>query len=158
LSGKLLHHFRELISLGGGNPLHPESSRLETSKLQYLFGNSQSSSGVKIAGIVVAITGMTAADEHAVRAELKSPKYKRGIDAAGAHHPDNPEILRILQSCCPGQIRSGVCAPIAGYAQYFRFKRHEKFSFLQNCQTKTIYIKCMPFKSVPDARRASIVE
>jgi hypothetical protein len=70
----------------------------------------------------MAITGMATANQHTVRAQLKRPEYERRIDPTGAHYPDHPKILRIQQSRSPGQIRSGIGAPVAGNAQYFRFK------------------------------------
>jgi hypothetical protein len=73
---------------------------------------------------------MAAADKNTVGAQLKRPEYKRRIDPAGTHYPDNSDVRRILQSGCSGKIRPCVCAPVAGYAQYLRFKRH-KLSFLQ---------------------------
>jgi hypothetical protein len=135
LGGKLLHHFSKFISFRGGNPLDPESPRFHPGKIQYFFCCGEPSASIKITRIVMTITRMTAANQHTIRTKLKCPEYEGGIDTAGTHHPDNPDILRVLQPGCSGKVRSCVGAPITGNAQYLRFKRH-KLSFLQKLTSK----------------------
>jgi hypothetical protein len=73
----------------------------------------------------MAIAGMAATDEDSIRAQLKRPEYKRRIDPAGAHDPDNAQVLRIFQARRSGKIRPCVGTPVAGYTQYLWFKFHK---------------------------------
>src|SRR5208337_2589012 len=122
LSCKLLNNFGKSVAFGSGNPFHPESPLFYSCKFQNLFCRGKPSSRIEISGIIMTVSGMATAYKNSIRTKLKSSEYKGRIDAACAHNPDNPDIRRILQSGCASKIRPCICAPVAGYTQYFRFK------------------------------------
>ena len=76
--------------------------------------------GVEIPRDVVAFPGMAAGHEHPVSAALQRLHDVKRIDPARAGDPDYPHVRRILYPAYPGQIRSGIRAPVADDGVYLR--------------------------------------
>jgi hypothetical protein len=72
-------------------------------------------------------SGMAAAHEHAVGAELEGPDDERGVDPAGTHHPHGSDVLGVFEPGRAGEVGARICTPVAGDAQYFGFKVHSGF-------------------------------
>ncbi len=54
---------------------------------------------------------MSATHKDPVNPLLKGAQYMVGRNAPGAHHPDNPDICRILHTTDPSQVSSGIRSP-----------------------------------------------
>jgi hypothetical protein len=67
-----------------------------------------------IAKGVMAIADVSSGPHDAVRALLERPENVPRAYSAGTHHPDQPNVGRILHPTHTGRIRSGVRAPVAG--------------------------------------------
>jgi hypothetical protein len=65
----------------------------------------------------MAITGMASGNEDAIRALLESLDYEKCVDSSGAWKPDYSHVGGVFHSACTGEIRSGVCTPVA-YERY----------------------------------------
>jgi len=70
----------------------------------------------------MAIAEVSPGPHHAIRAFFECPDYVCRTDSAGAHHPDDPYIGRILHPAHPGSIRSSIRAPVAGENDDSRIK------------------------------------
>jgi hypothetical protein len=71
---------------------------------------------------VMTVADVSAAYQDAIRAFLKGLQDEVGRNAPGTHHPDNPDIGRILDAADPGKVSAGVCAPVAAKSDYFRLE------------------------------------
>ena len=60
---------------------------------------------------VMAFSNMSAPYKNAVNPLLKSQQEMMGRHAGRTHHPDHPDICRVLQSTDPSQVSSRVCSP-----------------------------------------------
>jgi len=65
---------------------------------------------------------MSATDKNAVNPLLKGPEHMMRGNAPRAHHPDNPDVGRILHTTDPSQVSSGVRSPGAQKADDGGFK------------------------------------
>lgn len=65
----------------------------------------------------MAISGMASGNEDAIGALLECLDYEMRIDSSGAWKPDYSYVGGVFHSACAGEIRSGVCAPVA-YERY----------------------------------------
>ena len=61
----------------------------------------------------MAVAGMTAAENHTVRASLKGPQNEHRVEAAGAGNPNDFYVRGILQPIGAGQVGTGIAAPVA---------------------------------------------
>jgi hypothetical protein len=59
------------------------------------------------------VAEMSASHQNAITSTFERLNNKQRIHPAGTHNPDSPHVRRMLKSGYPGQIRSGVSAPIA---------------------------------------------
>ena len=64
------------------------------------------------------VANVSAGNQDAVYPFQKCPEQEAVIDPAGAHEPDQTDIGRILHAGHPGQISSGISAPVAYECQY----------------------------------------
>ena len=69
----------------------------------------------------MAVADVSAGHQDAVSPFQKRLEQKALIDPTGAHQPDQTDIGRILHAGHPGQIRSGISAPIADKGDDVRF-------------------------------------
>ena len=70
----------------------------------------------------MAVTGVAAAEDDTVGAPLKGPEDKHRIDPAGAGHPDDLNVRRVVQTVIAREIRTGVGAPVAAKGDNQRLK------------------------------------
>jgi hypothetical protein len=70
------------------------------------------------------------AHEYPVRPIDKPVKEKDRIDPPGAHHPDDPDIRRVLKPGHACRVCCRITAPVTEKAKYFRFIRHNLSSHL----------------------------
>jgi hypothetical protein len=68
------------------------------------------------------VADVSARDQHAIRAVEKALEDEVRINPPGTHHPDYPEVGRILESADPSQVRCRVRTPVAGKGDYFWFE------------------------------------
>ena len=67
----------------------------------------------------MAIFKVSRGDHHAVGAHLKRFQNKRWIDPAAAHHSNNSDVRRILNSIYASAIGSGIAAPVTAEGDDF---------------------------------------
>jgi len=72
----------------------------------------------------MAFTGMSAADQHSVGAELESLGDETGLYPTAAHNPDNTQIGGIFLPGRASQVSAGIGTPVAQKANYLWFKAH----------------------------------
>jgi hypothetical protein len=70
----------------------------------------------------MAVTDVSAGHQHAVGTLPQRINNKYGINPPRAHDPDGSQVAGILQPGNTGQIRTGVCTPVAQKRNNFRFK------------------------------------
>jgi hypothetical protein len=70
--------------------------------LQTLFITSQ----------VIAVSDVSAGNQDPVRSRHKGVQKESMIDSACAHQANETDIVRVLHPPHPGQIRSGISAPV----------------------------------------------
>jgi hypothetical protein len=62
--------------------------------------------------VIMAVTGVTSADQDAVGAFLESFDYEGGIYPAGTHHTDHVDVGGVFDSGCTGEIGTGIGTPV----------------------------------------------
>ena len=90
-----------------------DPSRFNTDMLQEPFEQCEFSSGVIITFQVMAVTRMSPGYPYGVCTLTQCCKDEFGAHPAGARNPDNSEIVRILETAYPGQVRCAITAPVA---------------------------------------------
>ena len=116
------------------NPFHPKPFRHDAREFQKFFHKLDPFTSHVVAVHIVAIPYMATADEYTVNTPLKSPQYVVSGDGTAAHHPDNPDVGRILQSADTCQVRCGVRSPCTHHCQDSGLKRffgHCRFLFIR---------------------------
>jgi hypothetical protein len=78
----------------------------------------------------MAVADVSAAHQDAVSPLLERLKYEVGGNPARAHHPDDPDIGRVLDTTHSGQVRAGVSAPVTAKSDYSRLEIRTHFIFL----------------------------
>jgi hypothetical protein len=79
----------------------------------------------------MAVTNVSATHQDAVRPQLKSSENEVGRNPAGTHHPDQPDVGRVLKAADAGQIGTGISAPVAAKSNDLRLelRSHRVYSF-----------------------------
>jgi hypothetical protein len=111
---ELLDHVGESLAFGGRKPLQPESFLFQTQEIEQLLCYFELLRSPVIAKGVMAIADVSPGPHHAVRAFFERPENVPRADPAGTHHPDQPDVGRILHPTHTGCVRSCVRAPITG--------------------------------------------
>src|SRR5664280_959909 len=101
------------LALGGRNPLQPHALLGDSQVFEEALEELKAAEHLVVALDVVAVAGVTAADEHAVGPLAEGIEDELGIDAARAHQADHPHARRVFQARHAGQIGGGVGAPVA---------------------------------------------
>ena len=70
----------------------------------------------------MAFAKMSAAGKDAVRSVDKTFHKENRVDAARAHHPDDPHMGWILKTGHTGSISGGIATPVAEETQDLRFE------------------------------------
>ena len=68
----------------------------------------------------MAVTGVAAAQDHAVRTFLKGPEDEHGVDTAGTGYTDDLYVCRIGETAASCQIGSCITAPVTAERHNFR--------------------------------------
>ena len=76
---------------------------------------------------VMAVTDVSAGHHHAVRSRLEGVEQEAVVDPSGTHEADEPDVGGVLHAGHPGQVRSGVGAPVAHKSDDLRFIRFGHF-------------------------------
>jgi hypothetical protein len=89
----------------------------------------------------MAFAELSATGEDGVGTFGKTPQDKGRIETSGAHHPDGPQIRRILVTGNPGTVCGGIAAPVAEKTQDFGveiFLTHNHYSsiFVEIAKTR----------------------
>ena len=102
-----------LAALGGRHPREGDAPGLDAQEREQLAEHAEAPPGVVVAGGVVAVGRMAAADDHAVGAALEGLDDEQRVDAAGAGQADDAHVARHVQAAGAGQVGAGVGAPVA---------------------------------------------
>jgi hypothetical protein len=74
-----------------------------------------------ITGPVMAFTEVSPTHEDAISPIDKPTHQKEGIYPAGAHHPDHPDMVRVLKPGHPSRISRCIATPVAEKTEDFWF-------------------------------------
>ena len=74
-----------------------------------------------VAAGIMAVTGVTARDDHAVRAALESAEHEHGVNAAGARNSYDLYVCRVVKTVIAGKVSARVGAPVAAKRNYQGF-------------------------------------
>jgi len=104
-------------SFRGRDPFDSKPFRHNAREFQKFFHKGDSLTSHVVAVHVMAIPYVTTADEYTVNTPLKSPQHVMGGDGAATHHPDNPDVGRVLQSADTCQVCCCVRSPRTHHSQ-----------------------------------------
>jgi len=90
--------------------------------LQKFPKENPSSSGVKITARVVAIAGMTTADQNSIGTVFEGFDDQIEVNSSCAGETNNSQIRWIFQSACPGEVGTEIGTPVTNEGNDFRFK------------------------------------
>jgi hypothetical protein len=76
----------------------------------------------------MAFTEVSPTHKNTIRPIDKPINEEDGIYPAGAHHPDHPDMVRVLKPSHPSRISRGIATPVAEKTEDFRFKLIHTFS------------------------------
>lgn len=107
---------------GCGNPFEVQVSFIRPKECQDFPGILDDLLALNITFQVMAVTNVSTGHHDAVGPCLEGIEQERVIDPPRAHEADETHIGRILHSCNSGEIRSGVCTPVAHKCDDLRFK------------------------------------
>ena len=114
--------FHKLRCLGRGDPAGPQPLVFNTGEGQHLGEDLDPLFRAVITVQVIAFRQMSAAHKDAVNPLLKGPEHVVGRNTARTHHPDDPDIGRILHTTDPSQVSSRVRSPGAKKSNDMRFE------------------------------------
>lgn len=100
--------------------MHPTG--IEAAKLQQRAQEPQAAFLDSITVQVMAVAEPSAAHKHPVDPLLKGQQDMMGRNRGAAHHPDHPEMRRVLEATDPGQVSGGVGSPSAQETQNAGFE------------------------------------
>jgi hypothetical protein len=84
--------------------------------------------GLVITILVMTFTKVSAKDHGPVSPLVEGLEDQFRMYHSGTHHPDDPNIGRVLHSRGTCQVCSGIRTPVAAESDYFWFKTHSIFS------------------------------
>jgi hypothetical protein len=102
-----------VLGFGGGDPLQPETLGFQAEIFQHHINGFRSTLCFFITFQVMTFAQVSATHQHPVGSLGKSVNNQIGVDHTGTHHPDNPAVRGVLDPGNPGQISTGIGAPIA---------------------------------------------
>jgi hypothetical protein len=128
--GHFRHNIGEALGFGGGNPLQPETLRLQAEVFQHHINGFRSVLCFFITFQVMTFAQVSATHQHPVSTLGKSVDDQIRVYHTGTHHPDNPAVRGILDPGNSGQISTGIGAPITeeGDNKGFVFITHRSTS------------------------------
>jgi hypothetical protein len=88
-------------------------ARLHADVFQEVFQENEFPSGIVITFQVMAFTGVSPGNPHAVRTVPEGRQNKLGGHPSRAGNADDPEVGRVLKPVHTGKIRRAVGAPVA---------------------------------------------
>ena len=107
-----------------------EPSAVDPKQIEQFAGHFNYPGSLFITVQVMAVADVSAAHQDAVSPFLERLQDEVGGDPPRTHHPDDPDIGRVLDTAYPGKIRACVCAPVAAKRDYFRVEICTHFIFL----------------------------
>src|SRR3990167_4918511 len=111
------HHFGhrhgKALPLARADPAQPHAPLVEPCRFQNLVQRHVPAAGLVIAGLIMTVARMAAANEHAVRAFDQRLERVHRVHRAAAHQPHAAHVRRILQPRRAGQVCTRVRAPVA---------------------------------------------
>src|SRR5210317_1443693 len=117
-----MNGFGELDAVTGANPGQPEPLISKAELGKDLFYKLDPPPSLEISVDIIAVSGVTSADQDRIGPLKQGLDHIFGVNHAGAHDPNQPHIGRISQSGSSSQIRSGVRAPVANKSNDGRFE------------------------------------
>jgi hypothetical protein len=105
----------------GGNPLQPQTLLVDSQQPEQLAGFFNDLLASYITFQVMTVADVSAGNQDTVRSLQKSFEQKAVIDPARTHESYQADVGRILHAGHPGEVGSGISAPVAHEGQYFRF-------------------------------------
>lgn len=126
--GEVRNHLYEAGPLGRRDPFQGEPFRMDPKIRQNTPDQVEFVDGLVITVPVMALAQVSAADKNAVCPVNETVYEKQGINATGAHDPNDPDMGRILESGYSGRVRCGIAAPMAQKAEDSGFEsviRHD---------------------------------
>jgi hypothetical protein len=128
---KIPDFFGKRCPFGSRNPFQSQAALIYAQQAEYLPGFFDYRLTSNITFQVMTIADVSAGYQDAVCAFQKSPEQKAVIHSAGAHYPDQTYIARILYAGHPGQIGSGIRAPVTHEGQDVRlFGRGHVYAYI----------------------------
>jgi hypothetical protein len=121
-SGEFRDHFSKARGFGRRHPVNGKTLGINARIFQDRLDNGASGQGFFITFQVMAFPGMSPHDNDTVSPFAKSFYHHFRVDHAGTHHPDCPEVWRILDAHYSCQIPAGICTPVAQKTDDFRLK------------------------------------
>ena len=104
------------------NPLEAQPARVDLKVLEETIDQIYFVYGFVITRPVLAFTEVSTTHKDAISPIDKPIHEEDGIYAARAHHPDDPDVGRILKTGHPSRISRCIATPMAKEAEDFRFK------------------------------------
>jgi hypothetical protein len=111
--GELPGNLGETGAFGRGDPFQPKPPGIDSQDIQQLLGRFDRLFRFDITIQVMTIADVSPGHEHSVCAPLKGLEHEVRVDLSRAHDPDQLQVGRVLKTADPGQVRSGVSAPVA---------------------------------------------
>ena len=102
--------------------MQAKAFRADADGLQDFSGEVGGDDGVVITNLVMTLSQLSPTHKNAISPIQKPIHQEDGIYPAGAHHPDHPDMMRVLNPGHPSRVRRGIAAPMAEKSKNFRFK------------------------------------
>ena len=112
----------KVLALAGRDPAEPDAVGIKAHLLEDGVEDGDTAAGFEVAGLVVAVAGVAAADEDAIGAFEEGLGDVDGVEAAGAHEADDADVGRVLDARGAGKVGAGVGAPVAQKGDDPRFE------------------------------------
>src|SRR5208337_139313 len=113
LLGKLPHHLREPRPFRCRNPFQAKALLFDAEVRQHQANSLRALFRLQVAFLIVTISRVAAAHEHAIRSLREGLDDQVGVDHSRAHHPDDPDARWILDSGDTRQVSARKRAPVA---------------------------------------------
>ena len=111
--GKVGDHFLPSLAFGSGNPGIFKAGRVNTHDGQELLEDFQTAAGIEVAGGIMAVAGMAAGNQHAVRTVHQRLENEQRIDAPRTGDADDAQVRRLGGAGRSRRIRPAVGTPVA---------------------------------------------
>jgi hypothetical protein len=107
------HNSTPFSPFGCGHEGHPEATVIKPDALHQSLDHEHAFGGFVVAFKVVAVTEVTTRDKHTICAVCECLEDEESVDTSGAHHADNPDVGRVLDTTSTGKVGTGIGTPVA---------------------------------------------